>query len=218
MTPGAFWVISARARVSDETVACVVTSPVPMSSSSAVRTSLAVSTSTVELTALQHRIRRMDARPAADSHATLAHWMGPLDANGAGFVHGGTVMKLCDEAAGLAAVKHCRRRVVTASMDRMTFMVPIHVGELVSFQATINAVWHTSMEVGVRVDTENPRTGERRHSNSAYLTMAAVDKQGNPMPVPPLLAGTEEQRRRESEAQLRRSNRLAEREQIQASR
>ncbi|HTU77714.1 MAG TPA: acyl-CoA thioesterase [Solirubrobacteraceae bacterium] len=160
----------------------------------------------------------MDARPAADSRVTLSHWMGPLDANGAGFVHGGTVMKLCDEAAGLAAVKHSRRRVVTASMDRMTFRVPIHVGELVSFQASVNAAWHTSMEVGVRVDTEDPRTGERRHSNSAYLTMVAVDEQGNPVAVPPLLAGSDEERRRESEAQLRRRNRLAEREQIEASR
>jgi acyl-CoA hydrolase len=152
----------------------------------------------------------MDAHPAPDSHATLAHWMGPLDANGAGFVHGGTVMKLCDEAAGLAAVKHCRSRVVTASMDRMTFRV--------TFQASVNAVWHTSMEVGVRVDTENPRTGMRRHSNSAYLTMVAVDEHGNPMPVPPLLTGTDEERRRESEAQLRRSNRLAEREQLRGAR
>jgi acyl-CoA hydrolase len=160
----------------------------------------------------------MDPRPAADSRGTLAHWMGPLDANGAGFVHGGTVMKLCDEAAGLAAIKHCRNRIVTASMDRMTFRVPIHVGELVTFQASVNAVWRTSMEVGVRVDTENPRTGERRHSNSAYLTMVAVDEHGNPMPVPGLLASTDEERRRESEAQLRRRNRLAEREQIEASR
>jgi len=160
----------------------------------------------------------MDARPATESQATLAHWMGPLDANGAGFVHGGTVMKLCDEAAGLAAVKHSRCRVVTASMDRMTFRVPIHVSELVTFQASVNAVWHTSMEVGVRVDTENPRTGERRHSNSAYLTMVAVDEHGNPQPVPPLLARSDEERRRESEAQLRRRNRLAEREQIEAAR
>jgi acyl-CoA hydrolase len=170
------------------------------------------------LIAHQHRIKQMDPRSAADSQATLAHWMGPLDANGAGFVHGGTVMKLCDEAAGLAAVKHSRTRVVTAGMDRMTFRVPIHVGELVTFQASVNAVWHTSMEVGVRVDTENPRTGERRHSNSAYLTMVAVDDEGNPMPVPPLLTSTDEQRRRESEAQLRRSNRLAEREQLRAAR
>ncbi|MCW3029635.1 MAG: vdlD [Solirubrobacterales bacterium] len=160
----------------------------------------------------------MDAHPAMDSHATLAHWMGPLDANGAGFVHGGTVMKLCDEAAGLAAIKHCRRRVVTASVDRMTFMVPLHVSELVTFQAAVNAVWRTSMEVGVRVDTENPRTGERRHSSSAYLTMVAVDDDGNPVSVPPLLTGTDQERRRESDAQLRRRNRLAEREQIQAGR
>src|SRR5271157_4375819 len=160
----------------------------------------------------------MDARAAADSRATLAHWMGPLDANGAGFVHGGTVMKLCDEAAGLAAVKHSHCRVVRASMDRMTFRVPIHVGGLVTFQASVNAVWHTSMEVGVRVDTEDPRTRERRLSNSAYLTMVAVDDQGNPVPVPPLLTSSPQERRRESEAQLRRSNRLAEREQIQASR
>lgn len=160
----------------------------------------------------------MDARAAADSQATLAHWMGPLDANGAGFVHGGTVMKLCDEAAGLAAVKHSRCRVVTASMDRMTFMVPIHVGELVTFQASVNAVWKTSMEVGVRVDTEDPRTGNRRHSNSAYLTMVAVDEQGRPVPIPSLLASDDAELRRESEAQLRRRNRLAEREQIQAGR
>jgi acyl-CoA hydrolase len=160
----------------------------------------------------------MDARAAAESRATLAHWMGPLDANGAGFVHGGTVMKLCDEAAGLAAIKHSHRRVVTASMDRMTFRVPLHVSELVSFQASVNAVWHTSMEVGVRVDTENPRTGERRHSNSAYFTMVAVDDQGHPVPVPALLTASDAERRREGEAQLRRRNRLAEREQIQAAR
>jgi acyl-CoA hydrolase len=160
----------------------------------------------------------MDARSAADSRATLAHWMGPLDANSAGFVHGGTVMKLCDEAAGLAAIKHSRCRVVTASVDRMTFMVPLHVRELVTFQASVNAVWHTSMEVGVRVDTEDPRTGNRRHSNSAYMTMVAVDENGNPVSVPPLLTGSDEELRRESEAQLRRRNRLAEREQIQAGR
>jgi acyl-CoA hydrolase len=160
----------------------------------------------------------MEARSVADSRATLAHWMGPLDANSAGFVHGGTVMKLCDEAAGLAAIKHSRCRVVTASVDRMTFMVPLHVRELVTFQASVNAVWHTSMEVGVRVDTEDPRTGKRRHSNSAYMTMVAVDENGNPVSVPPLLTSSDEELRRESEAQLRRRNRLAEREQIQAGR
>ena len=156
----------------------------------------------------------MDARKVSESQTQLIHWMGVTDANSAGFIHGGTVMKLCDEAAGAAAVKHSRCRVVTAGVDRMAFVAPIHVGELVTFSASVNAVWRTSMEVGVRVDTENPRTGERRHANSAYLTMVAVDGEGNPVPVPPLLAETDEQRGREAEAQLRRSNRLRERDEI----
>jgi acyl-CoA hydrolase len=155
---------------------------------------------------------------AAASHAALVRWMGLLDANSAGFVHGGTVMKLCDEAAGLAAIKHSRSRVVTAGMDRMTFLVPIRVGELVTFSASVNAVWRTSMEVGVRVEAENPLTGERRHTNSAYLTMVAVDEHGRPLPVPALVVESPEERRREQDAQLRRSNRLAEREQIREHR
>src|SRR6476661_7246267 len=108
----------------------------------------------------------MDARPAAASQVTLIEWMGVDDANTAGFVHGGTVMKLCDEAAGIAAIKHSRCRVVTAAMDRMTFLTPVHVGDLLTLKAAVNAVWRTSMEVGVRVESENPRTGEVRHTNS----------------------------------------------------
>ena len=155
---------------------------------------------------------------AAASHSVLAQWMGIQDANSAGFVHGGVVMKMCDEAAGLAAVKHSRSRVVTAGMDRMTFVFPVHIGQLVTFSASVNAVWRTSMEVGVRVDAENPRTGERRHTSSAYLTMVAVDDDGRPVEVPELIVETDEERRRAREAQLRRSNRLAEREQIRESR
>jgi len=158
------------------------------------------------------------SQPSADSSATLALWMGILDANGAGFIHGGTIMKLCDEAAGLAAVRHSHCRVVTAGMDRMTFLTPIHIGELVTFQASVNAAWRTSMEVGVRVDTENPRTGEKRHSNSAYLTLVAVDDDGRPVPVPPVEPVTDVQHRRAREAQLRRVNRLAERDQIRSGR
>ena len=86
--------------------------------------------------------------------------MGIQEANSAGFVHGGIVMKMCDEAAGIAAVKHSRCRVVTAAIDRMTFMHPVHIGQLLTCRATVNAVWRTSMEVGVRVVAENPRTGE----------------------------------------------------------
>jgi acyl-CoA hydrolase len=144
--------------------------------------------------------------------------MGVLDANGAGNVHGGTVMKLCDEAGALAAIKHSRHRVVTAAMDRMVFLYPIRVGELVTFSAAVNAAWRTSMEVGVRVDAENPLTGEARHTNTAYLTMVALDDEGNPAPVPGLIAETAEDQRRRQEAELRRSNRLAEREQILSAR
>jgi acyl-CoA hydrolase len=160
----------------------------------------------------------MDPKPSSQSQAQLARWMGILDANSAGNIHGGTVMKLCDEAAALAAVKHSRHRVVTAAMDRMNFLYPIRIGELVTFSATVNAVWRTSMEVGVRVDAENPRTGETRHTNTAYITMVALDDEGNPAAVPPLIAETPEQQRRMREAELRRANRLAEREQILAHR
>jgi acyl-CoA hydrolase len=160
----------------------------------------------------------MDPKPASESHSLLARWMSILDANSAGNIHGGTVMKLVDEAAGLAAIKHSRQRVVTVGVDRMTFLVPIHVAELVTFSASVNAAWRTSMEVGVRVEAENPRTGEHHHASTAYLTMVAVDEEGRPAPVPPLLAETDDERRRMREAEFRRANRLAEREQILAHR
>jgi acyl-CoA hydrolase len=160
----------------------------------------------------------MDPKPASASTAVLAHWMGLGDANSAGYIHGGTVMKLADEAAGLAAVKHSRLRVVTAGMDRMTFLVPIRIAELVTFTATVNAAWRTSMEVGVRVEAENPRIGDVRHTSTAYLTMVALDDDGNPTPVPPLLAQTPTEQRRRREAELRRANRLAEREEIRRHR
>jgi acyl-CoA hydrolase len=160
----------------------------------------------------------VDAKPAAESEAVLVKWMGIGDANSAGFVHGGIVMKLCDEVAGIAAIRHCRSRVVTAAMDRMTFILPVNVGELVTCSAKVNAAWRTSMEVGVRVEAENPRTGDHRHTSTAYLTMVAVDDDGKPTPVPPLLADSDTEQRRQREAELRRQNRLSEREQILAHR
>jgi acyl-CoA hydrolase len=160
----------------------------------------------------------VDPRPASDSQVALIRWMGITDANSAGFVHGGTVMKLCDEAAGIAAVKHCRRRIVTAAIDRMTFLHPVHVGQLLTCKATVNAVWRTSMEVGVRVEAESPISGEVRHTSTAYLTMVVLDDDGSPTEAPPLLAESPEEQRRMREAELRRSNRLAEREQIRAGR
>jgi acyl-CoA hydrolase len=160
----------------------------------------------------------VEARPARDTQTALIRWMSIIDANSAGFVHGGIVMKLCDEAAGIAAVKHCRTRIVTAAIDRMTFRDPVHVGELLTCRASVNAVWRTSMEVGVRVESENPRTGEMRHTSTAYLTMVALDDEGRPTAAPPLLTESPDEKRRMREAELRRSNRLAEREQIRAGR
>ena len=156
----------------------------------------------------------LDPRPASASCAQLVRWMGIEDANLAGLVHGGVVMKMCDEAAAIAAIRHCGGRVVTAGVDRMTFVDPVSVGELLCCSATVNAAWHTSMEVGVRVEAEDPRTRERRHTSTAYMTMVALDEDAKPTAVPPLVAESEAETRRRREAELRRANRLAEREQI----
>lgn len=156
----------------------------------------------------------MEPKSPADSTTVLARLMSIVDANNAGNVHGGTILKLADEAAGLAAVKHSGGRVVTAAMDRMAFLVPINVGDVVTFSARVNAAWRSSMEVGVRVQAENPRTGLVRHTNTAYLTMVALDDDGQPASVPPVLALTPDELRRQREAGLRRANRLAERDEI----
>jgi acyl-CoA hydrolase len=160
----------------------------------------------------------LDPKPAAETTSVLTRWMGVGDANTGGFVHGGVVMRMCDEAAGIASLRHCRRRVVTAAMDRLTFVQPIWIGELVTCRAKVNATWNTSMEVGVRVEAENAITGEVRHTSTAYLTMVAMDDEGQPTRVPPLICESEEEKRRQREAELRRSNRLAERDQILADR
>lgn len=153
-------------------------------------------------------------RPVADSRSELLRWLGIADANSGGAIHGGTVMRLVDEAAGLAGIRHSGRRVVTAGMDRMTFLNPVYVGELLRCAASVNAAWRTSMEVGVRVEAENPYSGETRHTSTAYLTMVALDADGKPSEVPGLEAESELEIRRQEEAELRRRNRLAEREQI----
>ncbi len=158
-----------------------------------------------------------EARPVADSASLLVRWMSIEDANSAGFIHGGTVMRLVDEAAGLAAIKHSGRRVVTAAMDRMTFLTPVFVGELLSCKASVNAVWRTSMEVGVRVEAENPFSGESRHTSTAYLTMVALEDD-RPVEAPGLIVETPEAERRRRDAELRRKNRLAERDQIRRHR
>lgn len=160
----------------------------------------------------------MQPRAPSDSTSVLAHWMGIADANATGDIHGGTIMKLVDEAAGIASVRHSRRRTVTASIDRMSFLVPIKIGQLVTFTATVNAAWRTSMEVGVRVEAEDPRTGEQSHASTAYLTFVALDDNGRPTAVPALVPQTAEDERRMREAELRRKHRLAEREAIEHGR
>lgn len=158
-----------------------------------------------------------EARTVERSRSLLVRWMSIGDANSGGFVHGGSVMRLVDEAAGLAAIKHSGRRVVTAGMDRMTFLTPVFVGELLRCSSSVNAVWRSSMEVGVRVEAENPYTGETRHTSTAYLTMVTLED-GQPITAPQLIAETEDEERRQREAELRRKNRLSERGEIRKTR
>jgi acyl-CoA hydrolase len=144
--------------------------------------------------------------------------MGILEANLAGHVHGGVIMRAVDNACGLAAVKHCRSRVVTAAMDEMSFIEPVYLGDIVTVKAQVNDVGKTSMEIGARVEAENPLTGERRHVSSAYLVFVALDEEGKPREVPPLDVETPEDERRMREAKIRRQHRLARKEEILARR
>jgi acyl-CoA hydrolase len=138
----------------------------------------------------------------------------PNDANALGTLFGGKLMQLVDLAAALAAARHARCAVVTASVDNMTFLRPIRIGELVVLKSSVNRVFRTSMEVGVRVLVENLRTGDRHHVSSAYLTFVAIDKDGHRVEIPPILPETEEEQRRYEAAGHRRDNRLALREKL----
>ncbi|HOD97992.1 MAG TPA: acyl-CoA thioesterase [Syntrophales bacterium] len=152
----------------------------------------------------------MEGKKVRESQVVLAQQMNPQDANPAGNVHGGVIMKMIDTAAGVAAIRHSRSNAVTASVDRLDFYHPVFVGNLLSLRASVNFVGKTSMEVGVRVESENLLTGERLHTSTAYLTYVALDDQGRPLRLPPLILETETQKRRHQEAQTRRRMRLAE--------
>ena len=149
-------------------------------------------------------------KTAGYSRVTMCHMMLPQDTNPAGIVHGGVVMKHIDDAAGVVALRHTRCNVVTASIDRLDFHNPAFIGNLLSLKASLNLVGTSSMEVGVRVETEDLKTGEIRHTASAYLTFVALDDKFRPRPVPPLILETDEERRRNRQAQARRRVRLAE--------
>jgi uncharacterized protein (TIGR00369 family) len=157
-------------------------------------------------------------RPASASGVTLTQMMEVTDANVAGNVHGGVVMRLVDTAAALAAIRHAGGLAVTVSLDEMTFLEPVHIGEVLTLHASVNDVGTTSMECGVRVEAENPITGRKVHAASAYLVFVAIDEDGHPRPVPPLLAESEIEQRRQREAKLRRSKRMEHKEAIRAAR
>jgi len=145
----------------------------------------------------------------SDTSSVLTYRMGLQDANLAGNVHGGWIMKLCDDVAAIAATRLAGGRVVTAAVDGMTFRSPIHVGDVVTVRGTVNAAWRTSMEVGVRVEAEDVQTGEITHTCSAYLTMVRLGEDEKPVPLPGLEPVEEDELRRHREASLRREVRLA---------
>lgn len=148
-------------------------------------------------------------KPVSGSRVHVAHLAMPGDANSLGSAFGGIVMQWADLAAGMAAMRHARLPVVTVSVDQLTFLAPVRIGHIAMLAAQVNAVFATSMEVGVEVSTEDPRTGERRKCCDAYLTFVALGPDQKPTAIPPLLAETEEERRREREAGVRREARLA---------
>jgi uncharacterized protein (TIGR00369 family) len=150
----------------------------------------------------------MKGKKVSESNVEMTQVMTPQDVNVAGNVHGGVIMKLIDSACGALAIRHARGNAVTASVDRLNFHHPVFVGDLLTLKASINFVGKTSMEVGVHVETENLITGERNHTASAYLTYVALDRDGKPRRIAPIIPKTPEELRRNREAQKRRESRL----------
>jgi acyl-CoA hydrolase len=152
------------------------------------------------------------SKPVRESQHETSELMMPHHANNLGHVFGGIMLSMMDKTAAVAAFRHCRLNVVTASIDRVDFREPIHVGDLVVMKASVNYVGTSSMEVGVRVEAEELLTGRRRHTNSCYLTFVAVDRNGRPIEVPSLVPETPDETRRFQAAEQRRQRRLEERE------
>ena len=150
----------------------------------------------------------MEGKPVRESLSEYSELALPNDANGLGHVLGGKVMHLVDVAGAMAAMRHARKPVVTASVDSLHFLHPVHIGELIMLCSSVNRVFRTSMEVGVKVVTENLMTGERLHTCSAYLTFVAIDENGNTAPIAPVVPETQEEKRRFREAGDRREHRL----------
>ena len=153
----------------------------------------------------------MEGKRSADSKVTLTQVMNVTDANVLGNVHGGLLMKLSDEAGGIAAVRHACRPAVTVTVDSMTFHSPVHIGNLVMFSAEVTWVGRTSMETRVVVAAENVLTGEITHTNTAYFVYVALGENGRPTQVPPLICETDEEKERFERGLVRQERRLRER-------
>ncbi len=151
----------------------------------------------------------MEGKRVDDSRVVLTQLMNVTDANTLGNVHGGLIMKLCDEAGGMAASKHSRRPVVTVAVDSMNFHSPVRIGDLLTVVAEVTWSGRTSLETRVFGTAENVLTGEVAHSNTAFFVYVALDQHGLPTPVPPLIPETVTERRRYADAQKRRKQRLA---------
>lgn len=156
-------------------------------------------------------VKPMEGKPIRESQTEMVEIVLPNDANALGNILGGKVLHLVDIAAAIAANRHARGYAVTAALDHMDFRHPIRVGELIVLKSSVNRVFRTSMEVGVKVFSENILTGERRHTSSAYLTFVALDSDGKPKTIPPVIPETEEERRRYQQAEARRRHRLEQR-------
>jgi len=150
----------------------------------------------------------LSAKPVRASRVTLSQLMHPEHANLLGNVHGGWIMKLVDEAGALACMRHAQKKVVTVAIDSMTFRQPIKIGDLIVLNAEVTYTGRTSMEAEVQVLAENPVTGEQTHTNTAYLVYVALDDEGKPTAVPPLLLETEDEKRKADNAKERQERRL----------
>jgi acyl-CoA hydrolase len=155
--------------------------------------------------------RNMSGRFVTESASEYSELALPNDANGLGNLLGGKIMHLVDLAGAIAAMKHCRNPVVTASVDHMDFIHPVRIGQLVRLRASVNRAFNTSMEVGVKVWVEDLIRGEEKHVSSAFLTFVAVTREGQSVPVPPVIPETDDEIRRYEQAGARRSYRLSQR-------
>jgi len=153
----------------------------------------------------------MQARHPRESEAIMSELMMPQHANIMGNVFGGVILSLVDRVAAVAAIRHARKPCVTVSVDKVDFKEPIHVGELLTAHARVNYAGRTSMEVGVKIIAENVLSGERRHTNSCYVTYVALDDHGQPTEVPPVVPETPDEKRRYERAAKRRASRVMDR-------